>query len=104
FKNLSNLIPALLTGNFDYFTRIVQWVTIPRHLILGVIILFGVGTCFFNWVLCLKWWLLFFIYCFALAVALPNYLVNENFNKSMRTYALLSLQLVFHFLNPINKR
>ncbi|MGL5938567.1 MAG: glycosyltransferase [Phocaeicola sp.] len=103
FKNIGNLIPSLFQGNFDYANRILQWITIPRHILFGVVFFFGITLCFIDWTLSIKWWVLYLTYIFSLSVATPNYLVDEKFDKAIKRYPLLFIQMLLYFLMPTKK-
>lgn len=104
FRNIKELLPSLMEGNFDYANRIIQWISIPRYILFGLIILWGTATCLVNWTLCLKWFGALLVYLFTLAVATPNYLVNEKFDKAINAYPLLFIQMIFHALFPAHKK
>ncbi|MGL4851999.1 MAG: glycosyltransferase [Phocaeicola sp.] len=96
FRNIKDLIPTLMQGNWDYANRIVQWISIPRHIIFGVITLWGICISLADWTLSLKWWIALLAYLFTLAIATPNYLVNKKFDKAINYYPLLFIQMLFY--------
>lgn len=98
FTNIGNLPGAILGGNFDYADRILQWFIFPRTILLGIIILFGFLSIYFDWSACLKWWGLLFILLLTMAIATPNYLVDSKFNKAMKAIPLLAMGMAFNIL------
>lgn len=98
FTNIGNLPGAILGGNFDYADRILQWFIFPRTILLGIIILFGFLSIYFDWSACLKWWGLLFTLLLTMAIATPNYLVDSKFNKAMKAIPLLAIGMVFNIL------
>jgi cellulose synthase/poly-beta-1,6-N-acetylglucosamine synthase-like glycosyltransferase len=75
---------ALLSGNFDYADRILQWVCVPRTLLIPIICIWGVVCLFVDWMLAFKWIGLFLLLLFAFSLAIPDYLVDKRFSKAMR--------------------
>ena len=98
FTNIGNLPKALFGGNFDYADRILQWFIFPRTILLGLIILFGILTIFVDWTSCIKWWGLLFALLFTMALAVPNYLVDDKFNKAMKAIPFLAVGMIFNIL------
>lgn len=78
---LPRLFPMLVTGNWSYFHRIVQW-TLPSPLKLciftAVWTLFTTG---YDWTLSLKWWGLAFFLALGISLAIPDYLVEDKKKK-----------------------
>lgn len=98
FTNIGNLPGAILSGNFDYADRILQWLIFPRTILLGITILFGILMTFVDWTLCIKWWGLLFALLFTMALAVPNYLVDAKFNKAMKAIPALATGMIFNIL------
>lgn len=98
FTNIGNLPGAILSGNFDYADRILQWLIFPRTILLGLTILFGILMIFVDWTSCIKWWGLLFALLFTMALAVPNYLVDAKFNKAMKAIPALATGMVFNIL------
>jgi hypothetical protein len=73
-----------LSGNFDFADRILQWVCVPRTLLVIVIAIWGCVCVFVDWMAAFKWAGLSLLLLFAFAIATPNYLVDEKFDKAMR--------------------
>lgn len=96
FTNIGNLPGAILSGNFDYADRILQWLTFPRTILLSLILFAGVFNIYFDWINSLKWWGLLFIFLLTLAFATPNYLVDNKFNKAMKMIPVMGIGM---FLN-----
>lgn len=98
FTNIGNLPGAIFSGNFDYADRILQWFIFPRTILLGIILLCGVLSIYFDWTACLKWWGLLFILLLTMAIATPNYLVDKKFNKAMKAIPFLAVGMVVNIL------
>ena len=98
FTNIGNLPHAIFSGNFDYADRILQWFIFPRTILLGITLLFGTIMVFFDWAACVKWWLLLFCLLFTMALAIPNYLVDDKFNKAMKAIPVMAAGMIVNFL------
>lgn len=94
--NITKLPIAILSGNFDYADRILQWIIFPRTILLGIIILFGTIYSIIEWSNSLKWWGLLFALLLTMAIATPNYLVDKRFNKAMKAIPFMAIGMVFN--------
>lgn len=95
FSNIGSLPKAIFSGNFDYADRILQWITLPRTILLVVILFCGCVSIYFDWTASLKWWGLLFILLLTMAFATPNYLVDEKFNKAMKAIPFIGIGMIF---------
>lgn len=98
FTNIGNLPGAIFGGNFDYADRILQWFIFPRTILLGLILLLGTSMIFFDWTASMKWWGLLFALLFTMALAVPNYLVDDKFNKAMKAIPFLAMGMAVNIL------
>lgn len=87
---------ALKTGNIDLCNKIIQWVMLPRLILLGFIILFAILFLFIDLFLAIKWWVLFLFMGLALAIAIPDEMVNERFIKVLRNLPKLFVLMVIN--------
>lgn len=85
-----HLLPAaVLRGNLDLADKLLQWMLIPRITLLSIIVVMSAILPFIYWSMALKWWILAFLFPLSLAVATPDYIVNEEWVKSFRRLPLL---------------
>ena len=103
-SNISNLPGAIFSGNFDYADRILQWITLPRTLLLSISLLFGCITTYLHWETSIKWWILLFLFLLAMAFATPNYLVDEKFNKAMKALPFIGMGVIFNLFFGFNRK
>jgi cellulose synthase/poly-beta-1,6-N-acetylglucosamine synthase-like glycosyltransferase len=82
--NFFRLPGAILSGNFDYADRILQWVCVPRTLLLVLVAIWTCVCLVLNWMSAVKWIGLVLLLFFVFAIAIPNYLVDKKFDKAMR--------------------
>jgi cellulose synthase/poly-beta-1,6-N-acetylglucosamine synthase-like glycosyltransferase len=92
--NIFRLPGAILSANFDFADRILQWVCVPRTLLLIVIALWSCICLFIHWLAAVKWVGLTLLLLFAFAVATPNYLVDKKFDKAMRSLPMMGFGMM----------
>ena len=97
-SGIRDLPGALFSGNFDYADKLFQWMMPPRILLLGAVPLGAGLLTWIDWHASLKWWMLLVFLLFALAFAVPDYLVTPRFNKALRKAPLLGLLMALNLL------
>lgn len=103
FTNLHRLPGAILSGNFDYADRILNWITFPRTLLLLVIAVMGGLSSWSYWLDGIKWWMLVLVLLLAMAFAIPDYLVDNKFNKAIKSIPIMGIGMILNFLK-LNKK
>lgn len=104
FTNIHRLPGAVLSGNFDYADRILNWITFPRTILLVVIVLMGCISSWFNWLDGLKWWALILIFLLAMAFAIPDYLVDNKFNKAIKAIPSMGVGMILNIFGFYKKK
>ena len=94
--NLHYLPGAILMRNYDLIDKILQWMLIPRMILMAIILVVGAVMPFIYFSLAIKWWALFAIVMFIFALATPNYLVDDKWN---RTFFLLPVVFISSILS-----
>lgn len=92
-QGLRDFPGALASGNYDYCDKLIQWMMPPRVLLLGAVGICAVVSLLIDWTRSLKWWMLLLMLLFALAMAVPDYLVDKSFKKAIRKIPLLGLMM-----------
>ena len=95
-RNLRFLPLAILNRHYDLIDKILQWMLIPRMIVMGIIMLMGAVMPFIYFTLAVKWWALFAIILFIFALATPNYLVDDKWD---RTFFLVPVILLSSLLS-----
>lgn len=105
-RALRDLPGAVLSGNLDYCDKLLQWMMPPRILLLGVIPAIALLTTFLAPAYCAKWWLALLLLLFALAFALPDYLMDERLKRALRRTPKLFLLMTANLfrLRGANRR
>jgi hypothetical protein len=94
-RNIIYLPGAIFAKNYNLADKILQWLLIPRLLLMGIIILMSLIMPFIYFTLALKWWALFAIVLFIFAIATPNYLVDDKWDKTFYMLPLIFLSSLF---------
>ncbi len=94
-RNLHFLPGAIFEKHYDLIDKILQWMLIPRLVMMSIIILMGAVLPFIYFTLALKWWALFAIVLLIFAIATPNYLVDDKWDKTFYLIPIIFLSSIF---------
>ncbi len=94
--SLHDLPHAIFSGNADYTDKLFQWMMPPRIILLGMVGLYSFGITVLAWDLSVKWWFLFVMMLMAIAMATPDYLVDDNFKKTIKKVPVLFILMVLN--------
>lgn len=105
-QGLKDLPEAILARNIDYIDKIIQWMLLPRVLVLGIISIATILTTLLNWSLSVKWWILLTSLIFTFVVAAPGFITNKNNIKAIRKVPFIFLLMFFNLfrLKGVNKK
>ncbi len=81
-RNIRFLPMAIMNRHYDMIDKLIQWMLIPRMLLMAVIIFMGIVVPFIYLTAALKWWGLFAIVILIFAIATPNYLVDDKWDST----------------------
>ena len=81
-RNIQFLPGAIFNKQYDLADKIIQWMLIPRTTMVGIIMLMCIVLPFISLLSALKWWGLGAIALFFFALATPDYLVDEMWDKT----------------------
>lgn len=90
-SNLHNLPKAILNRQYDYIDKIIQWMLIPRTVLVGIIAVMSIVLPFIYFSLVVKWWIAAAVVLLAFALATPDYLVDKNWDTDFLKAPLVSL-------------
>ena len=101
-RNLRFLPGAIITHHYDLIDKILQWMLMPRMIMMAIIIMMGLIMPVIYFTLAIKWWILFAVVLFIFAMATPNYLVDDKWD---RTFFLIPVMVLSVMLNktPLGK-
>ena len=93
-RNIHYLPSAIAKRHYDLIDKLLQWLLIPRIIMMAVIIMMSVLVPFIYMSAALKWWALFAFVLLFFAIATPNYLVDEKWDSTF-------FKMPFVFISPI---
>ncbi len=94
-KNIRFLPMAILNRYYAWIDKLLQWLLMPRTIMMGIIAIMSVIMPLIYFTLAVKWWLLFAFVMFIFALATPDYLVDKNWNKSFTKAPFIMLGSLF---------
>lgn len=109
-RNIKFLPGAIFRKQYDLADKIVQWMILPRTSMVGIIILMSLVLPFIYLTLALKWWVLGATALFIFAIATPDYLVDEMWDKTflrspfVTLWGIISVKLLDNKLNFNTKK
>lgn len=95
-RNIRFLPGAIFRKQYDLADKIIQWLLIPRTKMVGIIMIMSVVLPFIYLTIAFKWWILGFIALFVFAIATPDYLVDEMWDKTFLRSPFVSLWRIFN--------
>lgn len=99
FRNIRFLPTAILNRHYDLIDKLLQWMLLPRMIMMLVIMGMCIIVPFIYMSAALKWWALFAVVVLIFAIATPNYLVDEKWD---RTFFLVPVVLLSPLLNKFS--
>lgn len=93
-RNLKYLPGALLNQRYNIIDKIIQWLLIPRMIMMGIIIIMSLILPAIYTTLAFKWWALFAVVLLIFAIATPDYLVDEHWEATFFKSPLILMKSV----------
>lgn len=94
FKNIQYLPGALLNQRYNIIDKIIQWLLIPRMLMMAIIVGMSLILPAIYMSLVFKWWGLFAIVLLIFALATPDYLVDEHWESTFFKSPLILMKSI----------
>ena len=95
-RNIKFLPGAIFRKQYDLADKIIQWILVPRTKMVGIIMLMSVILPFIYLTMALKWWVIAASALFVFALATPDYLVDEMWDKTFLRSPLVTLWAIFN--------
>ena len=95
-RNIRFLPGAIFRKQYDLADKIIQWLMIPRTTMVGIIMIMSIVLPFIYLTMALKWWILGSIALFVFAIATPDYLVDEMWDKTFLRSPFVSIWKMLH--------
>ena len=96
FRNIKYLPGAIFNKQRDLTNKIIQWLLIPRNFLVAIIMIMSLVLPFIYFTLVIKWWCIGAICLFFFALATPDYLVDEMWDKTFLRSPIVSLWAIFN--------
>jgi cellulose synthase/poly-beta-1,6-N-acetylglucosamine synthase-like glycosyltransferase len=89
---------ALLNRRYDQIDKLVQWMLVPRTIMMGIMFVMSTLLPFIYFTLAVKWWVAAAVVLFAFSIATPDYLVDKNWDKDFLYAPLVTMWGVFNIV------
>ena len=96
-RNIKFLPGAIFRKQYDLADKIIQWMLVPRTKMVGIIMIMSVILPFIYLTIAIKWWILGSLALFFFALATPDYLVDEMWDKTFLRSPFVSLWRIMGF-------
>jgi len=100
-SNIRFLPFAILNRQYDLIDKIIQWMLIPRTMMMGIILFMCITLPWIYFTLAVKWWGLIAWTLFVFATATPDYLVDKNWSKAFFRAPIIMLVSIFNMTKLI---
>jgi hypothetical protein len=81
-KNIRYLPGAILRKQYDWADKLIQWMLVPRTSMVGILMIMSIVLPFIYMSMVIKWWILSSLALFFFALATPDYLVDEMWDRT----------------------
>lgn len=81
--NLKYVPFAIINKQYNFLDKMIQWLLVPRTILMAVILLMSVVLPFIYFSIAVKWWAIASFVCFIFALATPDYLIDNHWNSTM---------------------
>ena len=95
-RNLRYLPQAIIQKHYDLIDKLLQWMILPRIVMMVIILFMCVITPLIYFTMAIKWWALFAIVLFVFAMATPNYLVDEKWDSTFFKIPFVLMSSILH--------
>ncbi|SEA90853.1 Glycosyltransferase, catalytic subunit of cellulose synthase and poly-beta-1,6-N-acetylglucosamine synthase [Xylanibacter ruminicola] len=82
FHNIKFLPGAILRKQYDWADKLVQWMLMPRTSMIGIMMIMSLILPFIYLSIAIKWWIVSSAVLFFFALATPDYLVDEMWDRT----------------------
>ena len=98
-SNIRYLPSAILQKKYDFVDKIMQWMLIPRTIMVAIMALMSIILPFIYFTLAVKWWVLFAFIMLIFAIATPDYLVDDRWDRSFAKAPFIMLSSILNLPN-----
>lgn len=101
-KNIKYLPSAIYNKQYDLIDKILQWMLMPRTVMMAIIFVMSVTLPFIYMSLAIKWWITAAFILLIFAIATPNYLVDKKWDMAFVKIPFILLASLLH-LNVLGR-
>lgn len=95
-NNMRFLPRAVLGRHYDLADKIIQWMLVPRTIMMGIIAIMSIILPFIYFTLSIKWWVVASLIIFSYSLATPDYLVDKKWNTDFLRAPLVTVGALFN--------
>jgi cellulose synthase/poly-beta-1,6-N-acetylglucosamine synthase-like glycosyltransferase len=81
-KNIKYLPGAIFRKQYDWADKLIQWMLMPRTSMIGIMMFMSILLPFIYLTMAVKWWVVSSAVLFFFALATPDYLVDEMWDRT----------------------
>ena len=95
-NNIHFLPSGFMNSQYDQIDKIIQWMLVPRTIMMGIMTIMSMVLPFIYFTLAIKWWIAAAIVLFAFSLATPNYLVDKHWDRDYLNAPLITVGAIFN--------
>lgn len=92
--NIQYLPSAIFNQQYSWIDKIIQWMLVPRMVMMAVIVFMSIILPFIYTSMAFKWWGLFAVILLIFAMATPDYLVDDYWNSTFLKSPLVLMKSI----------
>ncbi len=89
--NIKYLPGAIFRKQYDWADKLIQWMLVPRTSMVGILMVMSIALPFIYMTMVIKWWILSSLALFFFALATPDYLVDEMWDRTFLRSPFITL-------------
>lgn len=97
-SNIRFLPSAFMNSKHDQIDKLIQWMLVPRTIMMGIIAIMSMALPFIYFTLAIKWWIVGAVVMFAFSLATPDYLVDKNWDRDYLRAPLITIGALFNII------
>jgi cellulose synthase/poly-beta-1,6-N-acetylglucosamine synthase-like glycosyltransferase len=97
-SNIHYLPSAFINSQHDQIDKLIQWMLVPRTIMMGIIAIMSMILPFIYFTLAIKWWIVGAVIMFAFSLATPDYLVDKNWDRDYLRAPLITIGALFNII------
>ena len=87
---------AIINTRYDQIDKYIQWMLVPRTIMMGIMAIMSIVLPFIYFTLAVKWWIAAALVLFAFSLVTPNYLVDKNWDRDYLYAPLITVGAILN--------